>query len=159
MYIENDHSVLDGESCNLYPPLHLYLIDPDPRGDNSLLSTTGSTQTLSLHRRHRSPINPSKHWKNVIVRNEAGLRLEKKHQYRCEIEFKTLDGKSVRFTPHITTRPASYQMGETVPVLYDPKQPKSALINSRLHLWFSSGMLIFFGFFFIGMGVLGVLLA
>jgi hypothetical protein len=95
----------------------------------------------------------------VVSRTEEGMKMEKKVRYRSQIQFKTQTGRTIEFISPISTRPARYNIGERVEVLYDPQNPKQAQINSFLHLWFTTLMLIFFGLFFVGMGFLGAVMS
>ncbi len=96
--------------------------------------------------------------KFIRVKTEQGIKLEQKYLYRPLIRFRTKDGRTIRFTPSIAMRPAPYQVGDRVSILYEPEHPKQAQINRFLYLWFYTLMLIFFGFFTMGMGLLFYLL-
>jgi hypothetical protein len=58
------------------------------------------------------------------------------------IEFTTASGEIVRFESSYGTMPASHKVGQTVNVLYDPKNPNSAEIDSSISNWFASGCLM-----------------
>lgn len=98
----------------------------------------------------------------VVSRGEEGTKpdfgIEKKYRYRPEIRFKTHAGRTIDFIAPIATRPSRYAIGDPVEVLYDPQNPHAAQINSFLYLWFTTLMLVGFGLFFVGMGMLGVVL-
>lgn len=95
----------------------------------------------------------------VVSRTEEGMKMEKKVRYRLQIQFKTQTGRTIEFMSPISTRPARYKVGERVEILYDLQNPKQAQVNSFLHLWFATLMFIFFGLFFVGMGLLGVVMS
>jgi hypothetical protein len=92
----------------------------------------------------------------VVSKGEEGTKIERKYRYRPEIRFKTHAGRTIDFIAPIATRPSRYAIGDPVEVIYDPEKPQTAQINSFLYLWFFTLMLVGFGLFFVGMGVLGV---
>lgn len=94
----------------------------------------------------------------VVTRGEEGMKLEKKYLYRPEIRFKTHAGRTIDFIAPVATRPSRYAIGDEVEVLYNPENPNDVQINSFLHLWFATLMLVGFGLFVAGMGVLGRIL-
>jgi len=63
------------------------------------------------------------------------------------IVFKTADGKEVRFKGPSQEWASSYKSGDAVEVLYDPKNPDNAKIDSFMGLWFAPAMLCGVGFF------------
>ena len=95
----------------------------------------------------------------VRTRTASGTKIVMKYRYRPVIEFQTQDGQDVCFVPSIALRPAPYQVGDKVCVLYDPEKPERAQINDFIHLWFYVVMLIFFGLFSLGMGVLSYMMS
>jgi hypothetical protein len=88
-------------------------------------------------------------------RTEHGIEIHRKYLYRPQVRFETQTGGKVQFIARIASRPAPYQEGDRVEVLYDPDKPQGAQINSFLYLWFYVLMLVFFGLFAMGMGALG----
>lgn len=94
----------------------------------------------------------------VVTRGAEGTQIEKKYRYRPEIRFKTHAGRTIDFVAPIATRPSRYAIGDEVEVLYNPENPNEVQINSFLHLWFATLMLVGFGFLIAGMGVLGAVL-
>ncbi|NUM47693.1 MAG: DUF3592 domain-containing protein [Anaerolineales bacterium] len=94
----------------------------------------------------------------VVTRGEEGMKIEKKYLYRPEIRFKTHAGRTIDFIAPVATRPSRYAIGDEVEVLYNPENPNDVQINSFLHLWFATLMLVGFGLFVAGMGVLGRIL-
>jgi len=94
-------------------------------------------------------------WKQTA----EGVNVEPKYHYRMVISFKTQAGRTVKFMPRISMRLAPYQIGDRVPVLYLPGQPGHAQVDRFIYLWFSVLMLLFFGFFSLGMGALIVVLS
>ena len=53
----------------------------------------------------------------IRVKTGDGTRLKKKYLYRPVIEFKSTNGRGIKFTAGIASRPTSYQVGDTVGVL------------------------------------------
>ncbi len=94
----------------------------------------------------------------VVSKGEEGTKIERKYRYRPEIRFKTHAGRTIDFIAPIATRPSRYAIGDSVEVIYDPENPPAAQINSFLYLWFYTLMVVGFGLFFVGMGVLGVVM-
>jgi hypothetical protein len=94
----------------------------------------------------------------ISVKTEQGMKLEKKYLYRPLVRFRTQDGRTIKFSPSIAMRPAPYQVGDHISVLYEPDRPKQAQINRFVYLWFFPIMFIIFGFFTMGMGLLFYLL-
>jgi hypothetical protein len=95
----------------------------------------------------------------LYKRTAEGIKIEKKYLYRPVIRFKTEDGRTIKFSPPMATRPARCQVGDKVAVLYDPDKPQQAQINAFTYLWFYVLMLLFFGLFFLAIGLLGLVLA
>lgn len=91
----------------------------------------------------------------IRVKTEEGVRLKEKYLYRPVIEFTPIRGRIIRFTAGIASRPTTYQVGDTVDVLYDPDAPHQAQINHFTHLWFYPLLFVFFGIFLIVMGLVG----
>jgi hypothetical protein len=94
----------------------------------------------------------------VRSRSEHGVKIEGKYRYRPAIRFETPSGESIEFISGIAMRPAPYEVGERVEVIYDPQNPRQAQINRFVNLWFYTLLLLFFGLFTLGMGLLGVFL-
>ena len=71
--------------------------------------------------------------------------------YCPTVEFATASGETIRFESAYGSMPASYKVGQAVKVLYDPKAPDSAEIDSGVSNWFAPGCLLAFAvgaFFF-----------
>lgn len=94
----------------------------------------------------------------VVKRTESGIKLEKKYLFRPVLRFETQSGEAVEFTANLSMRPAAYRVGEQVELRYDPANPRQAVINRPLYLWFYVLLFVFFGLFLIGLGLLGYLL-
>ncbi|MCS6888473.1 MAG: DUF3592 domain-containing protein [Chloroflexus sp.] len=72
------------------------------------------------------------------------------------VEFRTASGETVRFESNTGSNPSPYQVGAQVDVLYDPKAPQSAFINSWWELWLPATIFQGFGGFFILLAVLAI---
>ena len=57
---------------------------------------------------------------------------------------------------NVSSRPAPYQVGEQVEIIYDPNKPQKAHINRFLYRWFQVLMVFGFGVFLLLMGLLGL---
>jgi uncharacterized protein DUF3592/TIR domain-containing protein len=81
---------------------------------------------------------------------------EKGDSYFPVVEFKIAGGRSVTFRSSFGSSPPAHEVGEAVPVLYDPRQPSNATIRSFFVLWGPALGLVFFGAVFgaIGLGLL-----
>jgi len=53
------------------------------------------------------------------------------------VEFETKEGQILRFADGIGTIPPEYEVGENVPVLYDPAEPEKARVYSWKRIWFA----------------------
>jgi hypothetical protein len=93
----------------------------------------------------------------LVKRDEGGIEIEPKYRYRPVIRFKTHSGRTIDFIPAVSMRPAPYQVGEPVEVIFNPDEPNQAQINRFWYVWFNVFILIFFGLFTIGMGLLGII--
>ena len=63
-------------------------------------------------------------------------------------EFKDAEGGSHRVTSSVSSRPAAYDVGEKVAVLYSPGDPEDARIDSFFSLWGGPCALAVVGFLF-----------
>lgn len=88
------------------------------------------------------------------VKTAQGVKIEKKYLFRPVVRFQTQSGRTIQFSPSIAIRPTPYQVGERVRVLYLSDNPQQAQINGFVYLWFYVIIVIFFGFFMLGMGIM-----
>jgi hypothetical protein len=72
--------------------------------------------------------------------------------FKPVVRFSTADGKIVEFQSSISSRPAAYSVGQSVPVVYLPDEPGRAAIRGFLSLWMGSLVLGFIGAIFFGIG-------
>lgn len=61
------------------------------------------------------------------------------------VSFIPVDGAPVRFTDGVGSLPPDYEVGESVPVLYDPADPQKARLNSWKRVWFVPTLLMSIG--------------
>jgi hypothetical protein len=65
------------------------------------------------------------------------------------ITFATPAGQIITFIAIVSSNPSSYQVGDRVPVLFDPQRPSRARLRTLTDLWFRSVLLFIFGALFI----------
>jgi hypothetical protein len=78
--------------------------------------------------------------------------------YTPVVEFNADNGASIRFTSSFSSKPAAYDVGERVEVLYAPNNPNDARINGFGSLWLAPLILGGIGVAFAGIGF-GILIA
>jgi hypothetical protein len=74
--------------------------------------------------------------------------------YYPVVEFATAEGRSVQFADQVGGSPPSHEVGETVPVKYDPREPENARIATGFRLWFGPGLIGFLGLGFLVPGLI-----
>jgi len=72
--------------------------------------------------------------------------------YAPVVDFRTMEGETIRFTDGVGTIPPDYEVGAEVKVLYDPHDAHNAQVVSWKRLWLGPTLLI-------GSGLLPVLIA
>ena len=75
------------------------------------------------------------------------------------VRFQTLEGNTVEFESAMRSNPPAYRKGQTVTVLYDPDEPRSAAIRGFFSLWLMSIILGFIGTIFTIVGTAMVVLS
>ena len=55
--------------------------------------------------------------------------------YRTTFTFKTVDGRSYSVSPELNERPAPYNIGDSIPVVYNRADPNDASISSMKEMW------------------------
>jgi hypothetical protein len=55
--------------------------------------------------------------------------------YFPRVSFRTKEGRSVIFIPSAASGPSDYRRNQTVPIVYDPRQPQHAYIRSSRDLF------------------------
>jgi uncharacterized protein DUF3592 len=81
------------------------------------------------------------------------------YTYYPRVRFQTEGGQFHEFTGDVGSSPPSFDIGETVEVLFDPAAPASARIDSFMQLWFVSLILGAIGVVFTAVGGSGLLAA
>ncbi len=76
--------------------------------------------------------------------------------YYPRVRFRTQAGGMQEFTGSVGSRPAAFDVGEGVRVLYDPERPGDARIDTFFQLWFLPLLLGGMGIIFAGIGGAGV---
>jgi hypothetical protein len=66
-------------------------------------------------------------------------------RYAPVVKFTTAEGQTTQFTDPSGTSPNPYEIGETVPVKYDPSKPHKARIPTALRLWVAPAILVVLG--------------
>ena len=87
-----------------------------------------------------------------MVEKVTLMHLVDGHAYQPKITFTTQTGEKVVLTSMGMSNPPQFQVGQEVPVVYDPHDPRRARLRSFAGLWFKS---LFFG----GLGSLFFLIA
>ncbi len=87
-----------------------------------------------------------------VVSEVTLMHLVDGNSYLPKITFITQTGEKVELTSVIMSNPPQFQVGQEVPVVYDPHDPRRARLRSFAGLWFKS---LFFG----GLGSLFFLIA
>jgi hypothetical protein len=83
----------------------------------------------------RQIVNNLKATRGVVVDNTWRAFASGGAAYCPVVEFRTNEGKAVRFTDGIGSYPPDYQINEEVNVLYDPNDVQVARISSWKRLW------------------------
>ena len=74
--------------------------------------------------------------------------------YYPVVQFRTLENQVINFTSSVGSNPASYQVGETVEVNYNPTNPTSAKINDFTSNWLTVLILGLMGALFSFLGAI-----
>ncbi len=74
------------------------------------------------------------------------------YSYAPVVEFTTEDKQEIRFTSSVSSNPPSYDVDDSVSVMYNPASPHDAKINSFFELWFGSIIAGFLGLISSGVG-------
>ncbi len=65
------------------------------------------------------------------------------------IHYKTKAGEKHEFQLSTRYWGDSFEIGQQVPIIYDPQHPKQAIVDTKSHLWASTALWILFGCLFI----------
>ncbi|ABQ07553.1 DUF3592 domain-containing protein [Flavobacterium johnsoniae] len=77
--------------------------------------------------------------------------------YAPVVSFITKEGSKIEITSSVSSNPPSYNVGETVEIMYNPKEPNKANINSFESLWLGVLVMGIFGIIFFLVGFLIIL--
>ncbi|MBD1881669.1 MULTISPECIES: DUF3592 domain-containing protein [unclassified Coleofasciculus] len=77
----------------------------------------------------------------------------KSHIYFPLFQFQTPNGEIVKVESNMGSNPPGYQVGQSVPIIYNPNSPNEAEINSFWSLWFAAIFLLGMGGLFAGIGL------
>jgi hypothetical protein len=83
------------------------------------------------------------------------VRVSPRCSFSPLVEFTTPAGATLRFQSAFSSRPAMYQVGQTVPVLFNPSDPKKAEIDAWMSRWFQTVVLLGMGGIFLVLGTIG----
>ena len=81
------------------------------------------------------------------------------YTYYPQVEFETEDHRTIAFTSDTGSRPAGFDVGEPVRVLFDPARPEAARIDSFFQLWLLPLVLGGMGTVFSAFGLLSIVSA
>lgn len=73
--------------------------------------------------------------------------------YNPVFQFMTKDGRTIRSSSNLRSSSSSYHKGDKVTILYDPKNPEDAAIQSFMELYFDFMVLGLIGIVFTGFGI------
>lgn len=85
----------------------------------------------------------------TVVDYRESFKPGRERFYHPLVKFRTEEGKELQFESDIGTGIPSYSLGESVEVIYDPQNPRTAIIHSSIQVWFPLGVGTFgslFGF-------------
>ena len=96
-------------------------------------------------------------WIETAIRTEGSVvkmiedtNTEGETMYKPVIRFRDRAGESYQVTPLTSSNVTRYAKGDTVKLLYSPKNPETAIINNWFHKWFLIAILGFIsGLFFV----------
>ena len=81
--------------------------------------------------------------------------------YQAVVEFQTREGRTVRWTESMASSPAAGDVGDQLPMKYNPENPQEARIARFFRMWFVSVLLTGMGAMFGATGavllILGVI--
>ena len=93
----------------------------------------------------------------VIALEERWDSDDSAYTYYPRVAFETEDRRKFEFTSDTGSRPASFDIGDPVRVLFDPARPEAARIDSVLQLWLLPLILGGIGTVFSAFGLLATL--
>lgn len=78
--------------------------------------------------------------------------------YQVVVEFQTREGQTVRWTDSIASNPAAGDVGDQIPMKYNPDDPNEARIARAFRMWFATVFLSGMGLIFGGVGAVLLIL-
>jgi len=88
-----------------------------------------------------------------VLREDTSSTRGTSWAYYPRVRFRTADGQDISFISSTGTSPPSHRVNEPVTILYDPRQPYNASINSFGSLWAASIVLLGLGVAFTAPGI------
>ncbi len=79
--------------------------------------------------------------------------------YKPTVRFQTADGRVIDYTPNLSSNTSNYNVGENVPIYYDPQQPQNAFIGTTTFGWVRFAVFAFGGGFFMLFGAVFMLIS
>jgi hypothetical protein len=70
--------------------------------------------------------------------------------YLPVLEFKTPEGRIVRFNSTVASNPPAYRIGDQVKIYYPARNPQAARIDSIFEIWFVPSFSVLLGIAFFG---------
>jgi hypothetical protein len=111
----------------------------------AILSLSGSW----IHRNHLDQfLFQSVQADGQVIENRATLRTSRASRttsYRAIVKFQDREGRPVTFAEPIAWSPPSFQVGESVGVLYDPRDSERAMIDRGGRNYLMPGYIALFG--------------
>ncbi|HUJ12996.1 MAG TPA: DUF3592 domain-containing protein [Thermoanaerobaculia bacterium] len=74
-------------------------------------------------------------------------------QFAPRVLFSDVDGHSISFVSSVSSKPAAYNVGDSVKVVYSPNLPQNAEVDSFFNRWGLVSILGFMGAVFVFLGI------
>jgi len=104
--------------------------------------------------RHASFRQSAERAQGTVISNRYSADSDGGGTYHPEVEFVDHDGRRHTFISTTGSSPASFKVGERVPILYQRDQPEDGSIDTFFQQWFMSLLLSGLGFVFTSVGVI-----
>jgi len=92
----------------------------------------------------------------VVSLQPSGSSDDGGNSYAPRVKFTSASGQAIQFTDRVSSRPAAYNVGETVGVLYDPGNPQSARVAGFASSYLGPTILLVMGLVFVTFAGLGM---
>ncbi|PSB40184.1 DUF3592 domain-containing protein [Chamaesiphon polymorphus] len=110
-------------------------------GVGSIIAIVGIALGISTH----SYLSKMVSTPGTVIDNNLYLSTDNENEptnyYHPVVKFTPKSGKMTIFVANVASNPPVFKKGQQVTVLYDPKDPSAAKIESWLELWFLPTML------------------